>query len=160
MNDRDDEQAKRELAQDLRATLGAHRDLGADYDRELADSFVERVDGLITRRVADELAARQPQWPGQQWPGQWSGQWSGQWLGPGQVPHYVPVPYAPPPPPRRDEGYPVRLAVWSMLFGWLAALGLEGGGPASVIAIALVWCGIVAVNAVVALGARRRRPPG
>lgn len=152
--DRDDEQTRRDLAQDLRATLGAHRDLGAEYDRELADSFVERVDGLITRRVADELAARQQAWPGQQW----SGQWSGQWLGPGQVPHYFPVPYTPP-PPRRAEGYPVRLAAWSMLIGWLAAVSLEGDGPASLIAIALVWCGIVAVNAVVALGARRRRPP-
>ena len=46
-----DEHARREVASDLHATLGARRELGADYDQVLADAFVERVDMLVAARV-------------------------------------------------------------------------------------------------------------
>jgi hypothetical protein len=56
-----DEHARREAASDLHATLGARRELGADYDQVLADAFVERVDMLVAARVSDELARRHGQ---------------------------------------------------------------------------------------------------
>ncbi|OKK16690.1 hypothetical protein AMK16_23475 [Streptomyces sp. CB00455] len=50
----------RELKKELDATLDARRELGPEYEAALVDSFVEKVDTQVRRRLAEErlLAAR------------------------------------------------------------------------------------------------------
>lgn len=52
-----------ELAKELSATVQARKDLGAEYESELIDSFVEkvseRVDSHVEQRVRRELAQQQ-----------------------------------------------------------------------------------------------------
>ncbi|MEU3063310.1 hypothetical protein AB0P12_21560 [Streptomyces subrutilus] len=50
----------RELKKELDATLDARRELGPEYEAELVDSFVDKVDTQVRRRLAEErlLAAR------------------------------------------------------------------------------------------------------
>lgn len=127
-----DEQARRELADDLHATLGARRDLGADYDRVLADSFVERVDDLVARRVTDELA-RKRQWQ----------------------PSYA-APYSPPAVSRREPRYPTGLAYASLALG--IPISGAAGGTGGVGGLAAAWLGIAAVNVATAWGHRRAGP--
>ncbi|MFE2330178.1 hypothetical protein ACFXD5_40795 [Streptomyces sp. NPDC059385] len=49
-----------ELKKELDATLDARRELGPEYEAALVDSFVEKVDTQVRRRLAEErlLAAR------------------------------------------------------------------------------------------------------
>ncbi|MEV5849892.1 hypothetical protein ACGF3G_22160 [Streptomyces sp. NPDC048179] len=52
-----------DLQKDLAATLHARRELGPEYESELADSFVEkldqRIDGAVERRLRRGLAEQQ-----------------------------------------------------------------------------------------------------
>ncbi|MFJ3925448.1 hypothetical protein [Streptomyces sp. NPDC090022] len=43
-----------ELKRDLDATLRARRELGPEYESALVDSFVEKVDTQVRRRLAEE----------------------------------------------------------------------------------------------------------
>jgi hypothetical protein len=49
-----------ELKKDLDAAVHARRELGAEYESALVDSFVEKIDTQVRRRLAEErlLAAR------------------------------------------------------------------------------------------------------
>ncbi|MFJ6797857.1 hypothetical protein [Streptomyces sp. NPDC091268] len=49
-----------ELKKELAATLDARRDLGPEYESALVDSFVEKVDTQVRRRLAEDrlLSAR------------------------------------------------------------------------------------------------------
>lgn len=55
-----------ELKKELSATLDARRELGAEYEAALVDSFVEKVDTQVRRRLAEERlsAARGGTHPG------------------------------------------------------------------------------------------------
>lgn len=44
----------RELKKELDATLDARRELGPEYETALVDSFVEKVDTQVRRRLAEE----------------------------------------------------------------------------------------------------------
>ncbi|MGP3686481.1 hypothetical protein ACTVZO_17545 [Streptomyces sp. IBSNAI002] len=44
----------RELKKELDATLDARRELGPEYEAALVDSFVEKVDTQVRRRLAEE----------------------------------------------------------------------------------------------------------
>ncbi|MCY0927203.1 hypothetical protein OTB20_13490 [Streptomyces sp. H27-H1] len=46
-----------ELKKELSATLDARRELGAEYEAELVDSFVDKVDTQVRRRLAEERLA-------------------------------------------------------------------------------------------------------
>ncbi|WP_327283735.1 MULTISPECIES: hypothetical protein [unclassified Streptomyces] len=46
-----------ELKKELDATLHARRELGPDYETALVDSFVEKVDTQVRRRLAEERLA-------------------------------------------------------------------------------------------------------
>lgn len=46
-----------ELKKELDATLDARRELGPDYEAALVDSFVEKVDTQVRRRLAEERLA-------------------------------------------------------------------------------------------------------
>jgi hypothetical protein len=48
-------QDHQDIRQDMRATIGARRDLGPDYEAALVESFVERLDESIARRVRAEM---------------------------------------------------------------------------------------------------------
>jgi hypothetical protein len=131
------EQVGSEAAADLRATLGARRELGPEYDQVLADSFVERLDTLVAARVADELARR----------------------------HGAPYGAYPPgvfPPgatavPRPEPRYPVGLAYLSLIAG-VPITAIAGSTTDSVWGVLAAWTGIGAVNALTAWGYRPRRP--
>ncbi|MFB7467661.1 hypothetical protein ACFCZ1_29910 [Streptomyces sp. NPDC056224] len=55
----------RELKKELDATLDARRELGPEYEAALVDSFVEKVDTQLRRRLAEDRlsAARGPAGP-------------------------------------------------------------------------------------------------
>ncbi|MFD9519446.1 hypothetical protein [Streptomyces sp. NPDC059979] len=59
-----------ELKKELDATLDARRELGPEYESALVDSFVEKVDTQVRRRLAEERlsaargGARSPAGPG------------------------------------------------------------------------------------------------
>ncbi|MEV6795049.1 hypothetical protein AB0M87_24360 [Streptomyces sp. NPDC051320] len=57
------EASEPELKKELDATLHARRELGADYDTALVESFLEKVeqrlDGTVDRRVRRQLAEQQ-----------------------------------------------------------------------------------------------------
>lgn len=128
-----EEQARREAASDLHATLGARRELGPDYDQVLADAFVERVDTLVAARVSDELARRHGQ--------------------PRAYPPGVFPPGATAVP--RPERYPVGLAYLSLVAG-VPITAIAGGTTESVWGVLAAWGGIGAVNAITAWGYRLR----
>lgn len=48
-----------ELRKDLDATLQARRELGPEYEEELVEGFLEKLDGAVERRVRRQLAERQ-----------------------------------------------------------------------------------------------------
>ena len=131
------EQVGREAAADLRATLGARRELGSEYDQALADSFVERIDALVAARVADEMARSHG------------------------APHGAYPPGAFPPGatavPRPQPRYPIGLAYLSLIAG-VPITAIAGGTNSSVWGIVAAWTGIGAVNAVTAWGYKPRHP--
>jgi len=45
-----------ELKKEFDATLDARRELGPEYESELVDSFLEKLDGAVDRRVRRQLA--------------------------------------------------------------------------------------------------------
>ncbi|MEU6862575.1 hypothetical protein ABZ924_04740 [Streptomyces sp. NPDC046876] len=47
----------RELKKELDATLEARRELGPEYEAALVDSFVDKVDTQVRRRLAEERLA-------------------------------------------------------------------------------------------------------
>ncbi|MFZ3470781.1 hypothetical protein ACODT3_22740 [Streptomyces sp. 4.24] len=54
-----------ELKKELAATLDARRELGPEYEAALVDSFVEKVDTQVRRRLAEErLAAARGEYRG------------------------------------------------------------------------------------------------
>ncbi|WP_329384711.1 hypothetical protein OG625_23830 [Streptomyces sp. NBC_01351] len=61
----DDHAHTHELKKELGATLDARRELGPEYEAALVDSFVEKLDTQVRRRLAEERlsAARGPAGP-------------------------------------------------------------------------------------------------
>jgi hypothetical protein len=136
-----------ELRKDLDATLQARKELGPEYEDGLVESFLEKLDGVVERRVRRQLAERQMEVArGPQ------GHGLGSRGGPSAA------------SPSYPEGLGPRL--------WLAVTSLVLAIPLSAIAavntglagLLVCWGGIVAVNGLQAsraLFARRsRRDPG
>jgi hypothetical protein len=116
-----------DIRQDMRATIEARRDLGPDYEAALVESFVERLDESIARRVRAEMHAAG-----------------------GRSPH----PSHPSPPPKGGNGS-VPIALGSMALGIpLTAIAAQSAGPAGLL---LVWGSMVAINLAHALGRWRGR---
>ncbi|MDP9433224.1 MAG: hypothetical protein M3P91_11060 [Actinomycetota bacterium] len=55
---------RRELREDLQASVAARRELGPEYEAELLDAFLERVDRRIDGHVAHRVGSRSLQPPG------------------------------------------------------------------------------------------------
>jgi hypothetical protein len=89
-----------DIRQDMRATIEARRDLGPDYEAALVESFVERLDESIARRVRAEMHATGAQ--------------------PYPSPH---------PPPRKGGNGSIPIALGSMGLGIpLTAIAAESSG--------------------------------
>ncbi|MEU9718479.1 hypothetical protein [Streptomyces sp. NPDC047976] len=58
-----------ELKKDLAATLEARRELGPEYEAALVDSFVDKVDTQVRRRLAEERLLQARGGTGGQGPG-------------------------------------------------------------------------------------------
>ncbi len=54
---------RRELREDLQASVAARRELGPEYEAELLDAFLERVDRRIDAHVAHRVGSRSLQPP-------------------------------------------------------------------------------------------------
>lgn len=116
-----------ELRKDLDATLQTRKELGPEYEDELVEGFLEKLDGAVERRVRRQLAERQMEVA--------RGQGHGLRGGPGTASSGFP------------EGLGPRL--------WLAVTSLVLAIPLSAIAavntglagLLVCWGGIVGVNA-------------
>src|ERR1700734_2052534 len=98
---------------EIRASVAAHQDLGADYDDAVAEGLVERIGAEIDKRIEARLAAFGPvpagspgpqQAPGYRAPGDYAPGAAGP-PGPAGSPGSVPVPEPGVPGPG-GPGYP------------------------------------------------------
>lgn len=128
------------ISDEIRASAGAHRDLGPAYDTAVAEGLVERIGEEIDKRINARLYGYPPVQPVQQ---------------PPMAPQPVPRPA---PPANRIGAGAVILAFGSMALG-IGATGavLHPGGayhadPSGPL-VALIWIVIGVINVVYA---RRR----
>lgn len=118
-----------ELNKELSATLQARKDLGAEYESELVDSFMEkmaqRVDSHVEQRVRRELAQQQTSFA-----------------------RADRRPIGPPQPGPRFARYGFA-GVTLILAIPLSAIGASQAGAAGLF---ITWAGIVGVNVAQSLG--------
>ncbi|MFJ6214545.1 hypothetical protein ACIQGZ_14605 [Streptomyces sp. NPDC092296] len=118
-----------DLKTDLDAAVQTRKELGAEYESEIVDSFLARLDARleaqVERRVAERITeyARPPQQRAQH-------QQGGRSFGP-------------------------KLSIISMALG--IPLSGIGGGTAGVTGLMVVWAGIVGVNIAATFGELRER---
>ncbi|WP_344440266.1 hypothetical protein [Kitasatospora nipponensis] len=121
-----------ELKHDLDAALQTRKELGAEYESELIDSFLSRIDARLDARVEQRVAERLSQYEDER------------------------------PLRRRDRDREGRRRGWSgnpispvslVMAIPLTAIGSSQGG----FGIVVCWLGIVGVNFAAAFGARRDR---
>ena len=62
------------ISEEIRASAGAHRDLGSKYDTAVAEGLVERIGEEIDRRVETQLNAYAREMMTQPAPRHWRGQ--------------------------------------------------------------------------------------
>ncbi|SEO59754.1 hypothetical protein [Actinacidiphila rubida] len=118
-----------ELNKELSATLQARKDLGAEYESELVDSFMEkmakRVDSHVEQRVRRELAQQQTSFA-----------------------RADRRPIGPPRPGPRFARYGFA-GITLVLAIPLSAIGATQAGPGGLF---ITWAGIVGVNVAQSLG--------
>ncbi|MFI9269139.1 hypothetical protein ACIGXM_00215 [Kitasatospora sp. NPDC052896] len=118
-----------ELKRDLEAALHTRKELGAEYESELVDSFLARIDARLDARVEQRVGER--------------------------LASYGPAPYETDRPRRERRRWggntmvPISLVMAVPLTGIATTSGLAG--------TLLCWAGIVGVNFAAALGQRRDR---
>lgn len=129
---------EREIPRDeAEAALQTRHDLGRDYEPSVVDSFVERIDGVIERRVGDEVAKR---------------------LGDTGA-HAQALAKA----ASERANHRLALAIVSIVMGTLTTAtaiifmsiplaGIALGAGTGMSAIVLIWVAILAINLVLALG--------
>lgn len=129
-----------EIAKELSATIQARKDLGAEYESELIDSFVEkvsdRVDSRVEQRVRRELAQQQT-----------------------SSARADRRPIGPPQPSARFARY--GFAGFTLVLA--IPLSAIGAAQAHTAGLFISWAGIVGVNLVQALGSawsRQRQDDG
>lgn len=134
-----------ELRKDLDATLQTRKELGPEYEEELLESFLEKLDKAVERRVRRQLAERQMEVARGHGPGTRGGAASS------SSPSYP-----------EGLGPPLWLAVTSLVLAipLSAIAAVQAGLPG----LLVCWAGIVAVNGVQASrawfgGERKTRSP-
>jgi hypothetical protein len=139
---------------EIRASAGAHRELGPDYDDAVAEGLVERIGAEIDKRIDARLgrygppASGAPGYPGHQgYPGY-----------PGYPPsgYQVPPEYRVPAPSAKPVPWYVRqrsvaatiTALGSMALGVAAtAVVSRAGSPgAQAVMVLLIWTAIAVIN--------------
>jgi hypothetical protein len=133
---------------EIRASVGAHHDLGPGYDDAVAEGLVERIGAEIDKRIEAQLRRYGPGYPGYPGPG-----YPGY---PGYQAPLLPPAYPPPVPGTRSSTRPAGqrsvamtvIALGSMTLGVVAtaivAHARSGGGQA--VMVLLIWAAIVTVN--------------
>ncbi|MFK0296514.1 hypothetical protein ACIQU6_39430 [Streptomyces sp. NPDC090442] len=116
-----------ELRKELDATLQTRKELGPEYESELLESFLEKLDQTVDRRVRRQLAEQQMQ-----------------------------VARGTRPPRRADAGTEFwqrfAVAVVSLVLAIpLSAIAVVNAG---LVGLVVCWAGVVGVNAVHSLGLR------
>ncbi|MFE6687021.1 hypothetical protein ACFVFQ_11140 [Streptomyces sp. NPDC057743] len=116
-----------ELRKELDATLQTRKELGPEYESELLESFLEKLDQTVDRRVRRQLAEQQMQ-----------------------------VARGAQPPRRADAGTEFwqrfAVAVVSLVLAIpLSAIAVVNAG---LVGLLVCWAGVVGVNAVHSLGLR------
>ncbi|MGW0806400.1 hypothetical protein [Nonomuraea sp. NPDC002799] len=103
---------------ELKAAVGARRDLGPDYEDAVVASFLDKVSQEVDRRVDERLAGQAP-----------------------KASRQVARQGA-------SESQRLALAIVSLCLGTLATLVLILAGQGSALAIIPIWGGIVIVNGI------------
>lgn len=122
-----------DLRKELDATLQTRKELGPEYESELVESFLEKLDKNVERRVRRQLAEQQVQ------------------VARGAR------------PPRRESGsgdFWERFGVAALSLVLAVPLSAIATGTAGLPGLLVCWAGIVGVNAVHGVGGRsllRRR---
>jgi hypothetical protein len=121
-----------ETRDDLRAAVAARRDLGEEYEPEVIDAFMDRLDARIAGRVDQELAARSATAP---YPYQNQNQYQ-----PSQVP----------PAPHKGDSAATWVALASLVLGVpITAVATDNAG---IFGAMVAWAGIATVNVAHAIG--------
>lgn len=136
-------------ADDVAGSVAARKALGPDAEEAVIQAFLERTGEAIDARVAERLADQQQSaHPESAY---------AQQLQPPPTAYPAGMPLVPPPAPRppRPDRTPFALAMVSLLAGIpltgiATQFGANGnsGGMAALIAVVVIWAGIVAVNVV------------
>jgi hypothetical protein len=121
-----------ETRDDLRAAVAARRDLGEEYEPEVIDAFMDRLDARIAGRVDQELAARSA---------------TGPYQNPYQNQHQpAQVPLA----PHKGDSAATWVALASLVLGVpITAIATENAG---IFGAMVAWAGIATVNVAHAIG--------
>ncbi|WP_395295912.1 hypothetical protein ACF9IK_22360 [Kitasatospora hibisci] len=121
-----------ELRRDLDATLQARKDLGKEYESELVDSFLARLDSRLDARLDSRVERRVAE----------------------RMEDYGPAPHL-----RHHRGFGrSKLPLASLVLGIpLTAIATDGGngGFSGLMGLVVCWAGIVGVNVAAVLGDRR-----
>lgn len=127
-----------ELKHDLDAALQTRKELGAEYESELVDSFLSRIDARLDARVEQQVAERMNQ--------------------------YGPGPYdsgrdeRPARGERRRGWNGKTLPVLSLIFAVpLTAIAASSSNGSGIGGLLVCWAGIVGVNFAAAHAERRER---
>lgn len=124
-----------EIKRDLEAALHTRKELGAEYESELVDSFLSRIDARLDARVEQQVAERMSQ--------------------------YGPAAYGTGRPERaeRRRGFSSggKLPIVSLVFA-VPLTAIASGNPGSgIMGLLVCWAGIVGVNFAAVLAERRER---
>ncbi|MEU4354872.1 hypothetical protein [Streptomyces virginiae] len=117
-----------ELKKELDATLKARRELGPEYEAALVDSFVEKVDTQLRRRLAEERLSHAR----------------------GESP------YAAAGPPEGNFGERFGFAVITLVLA--VPLSAVGAAQTGFKGLVVAWVGVLGVNFIHAARLRRTRP--
>jgi hypothetical protein len=125
-----------EARDDLRAAVGARRDLGEEYEPEVIDAFMDRLDARIAGRVDQELAARAGTVPHE-----YQNQYQNQ-------NRYQPTPV--PQLPHKGDSAATWVALASLVLGVpITAVATDNAG---ILGAMVAWAGIATVNVAHAIG--------
>ncbi|HZO68388.1 MAG TPA: hypothetical protein VFB74_25620 [Kribbellaceae bacterium] len=110
---------------ELQAALGARRDLGEEYENEVLDSFVEKMDARIAERVDQALAVRSQQQAAQQY-----------------------YPSQPPQPaqPAKQKGDSASTWVAIASLGCGIPITAVAASESGIIGMMVAWAGIATIN--------------
>ncbi|MEU9502540.1 hypothetical protein [Streptomyces sp. NPDC048196] len=117
-----------DLRKELDATLQTRKELGTEYEAELVESFLEKLDHTVDRRVRRQLAEQQVQ---------------------------VARGGRPPRPEGGGRGFWERFGVAALFLVLAVPLTAIGVVNAGIPGLLVCWAGIVGVNAVHSVGVRK-----